>query len=301
MAVCSGANSCPDFNYTVRRVYLLFCIAIALLGCKKIDESAQLYETRGVVRGFSPDRQIVEIEHETIPDFMPSMTMPFSSRNPKEIVNLGVGDAIAFRMIVTKRDFWIDRIRKVDRNEVQVAEPNAAPPQTTNQSARLRDGDEMPVFSLTNQNGERVRLDTFRGRPFVLTFVFTRCPIPNFCPRMSSNFAELQGAIKTGTGPVAQTRLLSISLDPTFDGPSVLKEYGKHLQFDSFIWTFATGSETETNALTEAFSVYRKTEGGTISHGLATVLIDKNGRIDKIWRGNGWTISEVVEAIEKLP
>jgi protein SCO1 len=292
--------SSRDFNYAMRNISLIICGVIALSGCQKTDDAVQRYEVSGIVRGFSPDRQAIEIEHENIPGFMPSMTMPFSARDRKEIVDLKSGDAISFHMTVTKKDFWIDHVRKIDRNEVRVAEARAAPPPTANQSARLREGDEMPVFALTNQNGERVTLESFRNRPFVLTFVFTRCPIPNFCPRMSNNFAELQDAIKSGDDVLAQTRLLSITLDPAFDTPPILKEYGAHLHVDPAVWSFATGEAKEIDALTQVFSVYRQTEGGTISHGLATALIDKEGKIDKIWRGNGWTSAEVVREIERL-
>ena len=155
----------------------------------------------------------------------------------------------------------------------------------------------MPQFRLTNQNSEPISLDTFRGRPFVLTFVFTRCPLPNFCPRMSNNFEELQTAIKTGSDALATTRLLSITLDPGFDTPEVLKSYAGYHHADPQSWTFATDDEKEIEELTRAFSVYRQTEGGTISHGLATALIDNNGKVVRIWRGNAWKPEEVIEEI----
>jgi protein SCO1 len=279
-------------------------IALALAGCGragKEDANAQHYDARGIVRGFSPDRQTIEIEHENIPGFMPSMTMPFSARSQKEIVDLKTGDAISFRMTVTEKDFWIDNVKQIGRDEVQVAEshPTPTPTVSSNASARLREGDEMPFFSLTDQHGKRISLETFRGQPFVLTFVFTRCPIPNFCPRMSNNFEELQAAIKTGSGALVNTRLLSVTLDPAFDTPEVLKTYAGYHHADPQTWSFATGDEKEVETLTRAFSVYRQTEGGTISHGLATALIDKNGKIDKIWRGNSWTPAEVIEEIER--
>jgi protein SCO1/2 len=155
----------------------------------------------------------------------------------------------------------------------------------------------MPVFTLTSQNGERITLETFQGQPFVLTFVFTRCPIPNFCPRMSNNFADLQKAIKAETGAMAKTRLLSITLDPSFDTPEILKQYGESHRADPKIWSFATGDPKEIEALTHAFSVYVQTEGGTISHGLATALVGPDGTVLKIWRGNAWTSSEVIQEI----
>jgi protein SCO1 len=285
----------------MKKLGLIGCLAFTLLGCGRsgrLDEAAQHYETRGIVRGFSPDRSAIEIQHENIPGFMPSMTMPFIARDGKEIADLKTGDAISFRMTVTQKDFWIDNVKRIRREGVDVAEPKQTPAISTEGGARLKERDEMPRFSLTDQNGERISLDTFRGQSFVLTFVFTRCPVPNFCPRMSNNFEELQTAIKTGSGMLAKTHLLSVTLDPDYDTPKVLSDYAASHQTDPKVWTFATGPEQEIDALTRAFSVYRQTEGGTISHGLATALINRDGKIEKIWRGNGWTPAEVTEAIE---
>jgi protein SCO1/2 len=285
----------------MQKLVLIGCLAFSLLSCGRSTgpgKSTQQYETRGIVRGFSPDRQMIEIQHENIPDFMPSMTMPFVTHDSKEIVDLKAGDAISFRITVTQKDLWVDNVKKIQREDVHVAEPKPTLAVSAKDGARLKEGDEMPPFSLTNQNGERISLDTFRGQPFVLTFVFTRCPVPNFCPRMSNNFEELQTAIKTGSGALAKTRLLSITLDPQFDTPQVLNAYAASHQADAKVWTFGTGHEREIDALTRAFSVYRQTEGGTISHGLATALINRDGNIDKIWRGNGWTPTEVTQAIQ---
>ena len=269
----------------MQKILVAGCVALALLGCRhstNSDEAADHYDTRGVVRGFSPDRSAIEIQHENIPGFMPSMTMPFVARDPKEVADLKTGEAISFRMTVTQKDFWIDNVKKIRREEVNVAEPKQTSSVSTEHDARLKEGDEMPPFSLTNQNGERISLDTFRGQPFVLTFVFTRCPVPNFCPRMSNNFEELQTSIKTGSDSLAKTRLLSVTLDPDYDTPKILSEYASFHHADSKIWTFATGDQRNIDSLTRAFSVYRQTEGGTISHGLATApdRSQWNGRED---------------------
>ena len=285
----------------MEKILLASCVALALLSCGRStnsDERADHYDTRGVVRGFSPDRSTIEIQHENIPDFMPSMTMPFVTRDPKQIADLRTGDAISFRMAVTKKDFWIENVKKIRREDVNVAEPKRTSPVSADRDARLTEGDKMPPFTLTNQNGERISLDTFHGNSLVLTFVFTRCPVPNFCPRMSNNFEELQEAIKSSTGTLATTRLLSVTLDPAYDTPKVLSDYAGFHHADSKIWSFATGDEKAIDSLTRAFSVYRQNEGGTISHGLATALINKEGKIDKIWRGNAWTPAEIIKEIQ---
>jgi protein SCO1/2 len=281
------------------KIAVAACVAIVLSGCERgaKDENAQHYQTRGLARGFSPDRSTIEIEHENIPGFMPSMTMPFVARNQKEVADLKTGDAISFRMNVTKKDFWIDQVKKVQRDEVHVAEPHPKSTVSPTNSARLREGDPMPALSLTDQDGKQISLKTLRGQRFVLTFVFTRCPVPTFCPRMSNNFSELQTAIKSDKGGLANTHLLSITLDPSFDTPDILKQYSDSHAADAKIWSFATGDPKEIDALTRAFSVYVQTEGGTISHGLATALVNANGKIEKIWRGNAWMPAEVLEAI----
>jgi protein SCO1 len=282
-------------------LFLVSLIALAIAGCDHATKRAETenhYDTRGVVRGFSPDRSTIEIQHENIPGFMPSMTMPFVARDPKEIADLKIGDAISFRIAVTKKDFWIENVKKIRREDVNVAEPKRTSPVSAEHDVRLKEGDEMPAFSVTNQNGERISLDTFRGQPLVLTFVFTRCPVPNFCPRVSNNFEQLQAAIKTGSGALANTRLLSITLDPDYDTPKILSDYAGFHHADPQIWTFATGDEKDIDSLTRAFSVYRQAEGGTISHGLATALINRNGTVERIWRGNAWTPAEVTEAIQ---
>jgi protein SCO1/2 len=279
------------------KIAITICAVLAVLGCgHRSDESGQHYDVRGVIRGISPDRTTLEIQHEDIPNFMPTMTMPFLTRDPKEIGDLKLGDAISFRMIVTAKDFWIDHVKKIRREDVDVREPKPKPTPEP-QSSRLKEGDAMPAFSLTDQNGKQINAETFRGQPFVLTFVFTRCAVPNFCPRMTSNFSELQNLIKADSGVVAKTHLLSITLDPAFDTPEILQQYGAHSSEDPNVWSLATGDPKEIDRLTAAFSVYRQTEGGTLSHGLATALIGPDGKIMKIWRGNTWTPDEIVSEI----
>jgi protein SCO1/2 len=276
-------------------------IVLALAACQRAPEEpgadARHYEARGIIRGLAPDGRAIDIEHEDIPGFMPSMTMTLPVRDRRAAAGFAMGDAVSFRLSVTENDSWIDHLKKIDIAQVHLPSSTAAPRPAANTSPRLRDGDVMPPFELTDQDGRKISLETFHGHPLVLTFIFTRCPIPNFCPLMSKNFAVLQNAIKQGSGRLAQTRLLSISFDPDFDTPQVLKSYAGHAQADPVVWTFATGAKTEINDLTHGFSVYVQQESGTISHGLATVLIDQDGKIVRIWRGNGWAPSEILDAI----
>ena len=297
----------PDLAIRRAKLALLLAALCFIPGCGKgpapEENSAFHYEVQGLVRGLPPDHKTVEIEHEDIPGFMPSMTMPFEVRDGKELAGLTVGDAIAFRLNVQQRDSWIDRVRKIDSGKLHLPTPapGTPPPAAGGVSARLHEGDPMPDFKLTDQDGKPVTLETFRGHPFVLTFIFTRCPIPNFCPRMSENFAELQKTILGASGELAGTRLLSISFDPEYDTPEVLKQYAGHAGADLAIWTFASGEPPEIQRLTKGFSVLVQPESGTISHSLATALVDRDGKITKIWRGNGWKPAEVTSQIESGP
>lgn len=289
-------------NAVSGRLATLLCLALALAACdrpKSADSSARFYQVRGIIRGFAPDRSTISVEHEDIPGFMPSMTMPFSVKDQKEIATVKIGDGISFRMTVTDKDLFLDQVKKIPANEVRVAEPTPASTVSSTASARLREGDVVPSFTLTDQNGAPVTLDTFRGQSFVLTFIFTRCPVPTFCPRISNNFSELQEAIKSDPAPTGKARLLSITLDPQFDTPDILQSYAQQQKADSQIWTFATGEPAEIDKLTQSFAVFVQPEGGTISHGLATALIGPDGKAVKIWRGNSWKPSEVVDELRR--
>ncbi len=281
------------------RIAALLCLTFAIGGCDRsptAQSPARSYQVRGIVRGFAPDRSTVSIQHEDIPGFMPSMIMPFSAKDQNEIADLKIDDAISFRMTVTEKDLLLDQVKKIQASEVHVAQPRPTVAGAATTAERLKEGEIVPFFKLTGQDGARVTAETFRGHPLVLTFVFTRCPVPNFCPRISHNFSELQNAIKADPA-LAATRLLSITLDPKFDTPEILKEYGEHQQADPTMWTFATGEPAQIDLLTQSFAVYVQPEASTISHGLATALIGADGSVVKIWRGNGWTPGEVIDEL----
>jgi protein SCO1/2 len=284
------------------RIAALFCLAVALAGCdrsKTADSSARFYQVRGIVRAFSPDRSTVSIEHEDIPGVMPSMTMPFSVKDQKEIAGLKIDDAISFRMSITDKDLFLDQVRKIPASDVHIAAPSPRASAPAKTADRLREGDIVPFFTLTNQDGARVTSDTFRGQPFVLTFIFTRCPVPNFCPRISHNFSELQETIKSDPGLAGKARLLSITFDPQLDTPEILKSYAEQQKAEPRIWTFATGEPSQVDSLTQGFAVFVQPEGGTISHGLATALIGPGGGVVRIWRGNAWKSSEVIDELRR--
>jgi protein SCO1/2 len=289
-------------NTFSRRISAALCLTLAIAGCDRsptAESSARSYQVRGIVRGFAPDRSTVSIQHEDIPGFMPSMVMPFSPKDPKEIADLKLGDAVSFRMTATEKDLFLDQVKKIPANEVHVAQPGPTVSASSKNAERLREGDVVPFFTLTNQDGARITSDTFRGQSFCLTFIFTRCPVPNFCPRISNNFSQIQNAIHSDPGLAEKVRLLSVTLDPQFDTPEILRSYAGHQKADAQIWTFATGEPAQIDTLTQSFAVHVQPEAGTISHGLATALIGADGTVVKIWRGNEWQPAEVIEDLRR--
>src|SRR5262245_12681593 len=165
------------------KIALVLSATVLFASCEKKSEQANnathRYEARGLIRRLPPDHKTIEVQHEDIPGFMPSMMMPFEVRDEKEITSLKLGDAISFRLNVTQRDSWIDRIQKIDSGQLHLPAPppTTAPISDAGGQQRLHEGNPMPAFHLIDQDGKPVALETLHGHPFVLTFIFSRCPI----------------------------------------------------------------------------------------------------------------------------
>ena len=293
------------------RIFGLCAVVLFFNGCSRIESPAAsdetVYPMRGVVREVRQDDASVVIEHEDVPGFMPAMTMPFNVRDEALFDQLKDGEAIAFELVVKGTSSWIRQIAATDastlvlapkRASAEGASPNAA----QLKSMRLSEGDLMPDFRLLDQLGHEITPQTFTGHDLVVTFIFTRCPLPDFCPRMSSHFAELEKSVLEDPKLRSQVKLLSISIDPEFDTPNVLKEYAAHYSHsDGELWRFAAGTQAQTDRLTQAFSVHTESSGGTINHGLCTAWIGSDGIVHQIWRGNGWEPADVLSAIKSPP
>jgi protein SCO1/2 len=177
----------------------------------------------------------------------------------------------------------------------------ATSPRYTKTSERpaLQRGDRVPAFTLSqDQNGEAVHLSDYEGDVLVLTFIYTRCPIPDYCPLMSKNFAQLQDMLP----PALQddVHLLSVSFDPERDTPPVLRDYAQRYTDDLSNWTFATGTEAEVRQVTDRFGVFTEQEEGQIVHSLRTALIGPDGRVRALWRGNDWAPQEVLAEVKRV-
>lgn len=185
----------------------------------------QVYTVKGVVQSVQPGRRQVEIRHEEVPGFMPAMTMPFDVKDTNELAGLEPGQAVTFRLTVGDTEAWIDQIRKLGVSST--GSPPAARPATriAREVEPLAPGDPLPAYQLTNQLGKAFSTADFKGQAVALTFLFTRCPYPTFCPKMTAGFQAAQQTLLTSRPALTNWHLLAISFDPEYDTPAVLQAY----------------------------------------------------------------------------
>lgn len=279
----------------LRRFLLIIALLITSL---RADASEQIYEVVGVVRARLDDGGVV-IKHDEIPGFMAAMTMRFDPAEAKDTAQLKEGDRVRFRLRVTDESSLADRF--VVTGKEAPANKSASAPSARPKVVRVRAGDAVPAFSLIDETGAAVTTASLQGRFTVVTFIFTRCPIPEFCPAMNLKFSALQRAIAADTALAPRVKLLSVTLDPEFDRPEILAEYGKAVGAQPAFWSFATGEKSEIDALSKAFSVFTERNGVTLDHTLCTALLGPDGRVVEIWRGNGWKPEEILTAIRAVP
>ena len=230
--------------------------------------------------------------------YMPAMTMPFPVQDEWVFNVARPGDELHATLAV-----GTDRAYLTEISVNQSAATGAA--SSTSQAHLPQLGEEVPDFSFVDQNGRRVHLHQFRGRPLLLTFIYTRCPLPDYCIRMSNNFGQLAKELKDSTPAVyGRLQLLSISIDPEYDKPAVLLRYGKAYagavdpKFEH--WRFVSGTAAETRRAADFFGLAYVPENGQIVHSLRTVLVAPDGKIAAQFPGNDWTTSEVEAELKKL-
>jgi protein SCO1/2 len=261
-------------------------------------DAKQVHPARGVVRKIAPDRREVVIRHEAITNYMPAMTMEFIVRDTNELSGVVAGDTITFLLTTTGDTHWIDSIRKVAGT---THSPSTATPRVTSsrRTAELKPGDLLPDSELLAEDGRRIRFSNFRGKALAFTFFFTRCPLPDYCPRMGNNFAKARELVLAGTGTTTNWQFLTISFDPDFDKPAVLASYANSYRAaNADRWLFAAAPAKVLNELAPRLDLMiHHDAGGGISHNLRTVVLDPQGRIYRQFDGNGWTPQQLTDAV----
>ncbi len=261
---------------------------------QKGDDSAKTFHVRGVIKEFRPAEKEVVIQHEAITNYMAAMTMPFPVKNTNVFLGLRTNDQITFTMVITEKDGWVQDLKKVGVDTNSFGTEGRPTVRLVRDVDPLSVGDTMPNYSFTNSLGKKISFGDFKGEAYAFTFMFTRCPFPTFCPRMSSHFSEAAKLLATNEANVSNWHLVTISFDPDFDTPERLREYSEYYHPDPAKWDFATGAMMDIDAITEQVGLMFAYEKGTFNHNLRTAAVDKNGKLRKIFMGNEWKPEELV-------
>ncbi len=259
------------------------------------------YPLKGKVVAIDQTDRTATLKHEEIPGYMPAMTMPFKIKNESDLQMLKPGDEVTATFVVSDIDSWIEVTAIVEGGSPLT--PTSAVP------GEPKPEDDIPDFGLLNQDGKRVRLSQYKGKAIALTFVYTRCPQPDQCTLMSTNFAAIEKALQTQPDVYARTHLLSISFDPDYDTPKVMRSYGashtgRYADENFQHWEFLTGSQDEVKGVAQFFGMRYFHDNSTgeeqVIHSLRTAVIGPDGKLFKLYRGNEWKPEEITADLKSL-
>lgn len=289
----------------MRRILPVIVLLGALLaGCHSNNQSQpaqsaaphyKVYKLRGKVIAANPSTGEVTIAHEAIPGFMEAMTMPYKLKDPSIISELHPGDVLTADLLVSQdagADVLLDNIVIVAQGK-----PDYRPTAIYHVPSP---GDKLPDFKLRNQDGRLIHLDQFRGEALLITFIYTRCPLPNFCPLVTHNFAVIERQLATDPAVLKKTQLLCVSFDPEHDTPARLRAYGAQYigsdKPEAFArWSFGVPAKKDLDAMAKYFDVGITTSpDGSITHTLSTTLIGRDGKVVQFYPGNDWTTAQVL-------
>jgi protein SCO1 len=279
----------------VRCLLALLC-ASSVLACDR-RAPAREYQLQGQVLAVRPAEREIVISHGDIKGFMPGMTMPFRVKDRRLLDAAAPGDVVNATLVVDAGDAWLSRVTATGRRE-PVPDPAALPHRT---DPPLEPGDSVPDASFVDHNGQPLTTASLRGAPWAATFVYTRCPLPTFCPALDRRFREAQRAI-AGDDRLRNVRLVSITIDPGFDTPAVLAAHAARLQVDARTWRFATGDVATVDRFGERFGLTVSRGSGSpeeFVHSLKTVVVGDDGRVRRIYSGPEWTATELVRDLRE--
>ncbi len=258
------------------------------------------YPVRGTVISTDPANGEVLLKHDAIPGLMPAMTMSYRLDNPSILPELHPGDLITATLLADLDDAGPTNLRLTNIVVIAQARPDYKPKVNYHVPAK---GDDVPNFALLNQSDRKIDLKQFHGKVVLMTFIYTRCPLSDYCPRMSRNFATIDKTLQSDPALYKDTHLLSVSFDPTYDTPKVLRSYGEaytgnYVNETFKHWEFAAPSVAELPKMEQFFDIgVTPAKDGTLQHSLSTVVIGKDGKIFAFWPTNDWTPAEVLAQI----
>jgi protein SCO1/2 len=287
----------------------LLCGAMLVLpmaGCRSNTRPAanvqagpgKQYAVKGIIVATDPAHGQVSVDTEVIPGFMEAMTMPYKVKDANVLQDLHPGDHMTGVLLVGDDSTFLDQIVITAQ-----AQPDYEPQAQYHVPAP---GDAVPDFRLTNQSGRQISFRQFHGKVLLVTFIYTRCPLSDYCPRMSRNFASIDKSLQSDPALYRKTHLLSISFDPAYDSPEVLRSYGEAYtgnytreKFEH--WDFAAPSKPDLPKLLEFFDVGATPgENRTITHSLSTAVIAPDGKVVQWYPTNDWKPEDVLNELKKV-
>jgi protein SCO1/2 len=241
-------------------------LAAGAAGC------ARHYTTQGLVLNIDRPGAVVTISHDAFPGFMDAMVMPFDLRGAARSVGLTPGDRVRLRLAVKGERSWVDRLDIVSAAPVDVGLQN-----TPAVPLLVPVGKPIPEFELIDQTGSPVALSSLKGKVVAVNFIYTRCPLPDYCPRMVANFRAVRERFAERMG--RDLVLLTVTFDPKFDTPETLASYAAAERAGGAGWHFLTGDSGQIERVCAAFGIQYWPEEGLITHTLETAVIDRDGRL----------------------
>ena len=279
----------------MRRLAFLI-IALLATACSREPER-RTYQLTGQILVVKPETKEVLVKHEDIPGFMPAMTMPYVVDDASLIKERVAGDLIKATLVVGTERAYLSAITKTGTaplpEDARTTIPAAAGVQI------LKAGDAVPGTHLLDQDGTPISLKSFGNSALAVSFIYTRCPLPQFCPLIDRRFGEVQQLAAADPVLTGKVKLLSISFDPKFDRAEVLRAHATKAGANPEVWRFATGEEAIVDRLAAEFGInVIREKDGTITHNLRTAVIDPQGRVASILDNNAWTADELALALK---
>lgn len=260
---------------------------------------AKRFPLRGKVVSVNPSKKTASINHEEIPNYMEAMTMDFPIRDADILSTMSKDAEVRAELVVDRGDYWLENI-------VITAAPNPNQPAPPVDERFAQIDKEVPDFSLTNQDGKKISFNDFRGKALAVTFIYSRCPLPEYCILMSKNFSDLTLQLQNNAELREKIRLLSISFDPATDTPETLKKYGlgylgKDAKADFTIWQLATGKDADVRKIADFFGLRYEVDRNDktqFNHSLRTIVIAPDGKVKKVFSGSDWTNDELLRELQ---
>jgi protein SCO1 len=288
----SREHAIPKFAFVLFVWAVLIVVFVS--GCRT-EPASKRYHLSGSVLSKDQAQSTVTVDAKEIPGFMAAMAMPYPVKSPEMLDGLSAGDNITADVIVQGDRYWLEDITVRSR-----LNPPVAPSATALHIPQP--GDRVPDFILVNQDGKRIALERYKGKVLLLTFIYTRCPFPDFCPRISHEFATLERSLRSDPALYQRTHLLTISFDPEHDSPGVLREYGLPLvENDAKAfkhWEFAVPRATALPEMARFFGFFYEQDSqakGILTHSVVVAVIAPDGSIFKWYHGNDWHASDLLK------